>query len=325
MRIAIIVTVLSIFIIQCSSKNEKNILEQPPFGELTDSINLFPQNSALYYKRGVLLYQQEHRELAKNDLLQAWQLAPQEDYALSLTTLLKQQHTDSAINFLQRATQTLPSSIALQIGLARGYQQKNDHQKALEICNNIISQFPNQLDALVLKAEILQKQNKTAEAISTLEQAWSFAPFDIDIAHELAYAYAEAKNKKVLALTDTLIKYDQSEKAAIAWYIKGLYYDNSGAKQEAIKNYDQAIRHNYTLLDPYLAKGQALYDLKKWDEAITTFQLGQKVSPTTADFFYWIGKTQEATGNKQEAKQNYERAYQLDKTMTEAKQAADKL
>jgi tetratricopeptide (TPR) repeat protein len=324
MRIVFFITLLSI-VISCTNEKENDILQQPPYAELTDSIQQFPQNSALYYKRGVMLYQQEQRELAKKDLQYAWQLAPQEDYALSLTTILKQQHTDSAILFLQKATQTLPTSIALQIGLARGYQQKNEYDKALEICNNIIKQFPNQLDALVLKSEILQQQNKNYEAIATLEKAYSFAPFDIDIAHELAYAYAEAKNKKVLALTDTLIKYDQSEKAAIAWYIKGLYFDNTGAKQEAIKNYDQAIRQNYTLLDPYLAKGQALYDLKKWDEAIATFQLGQKVSPTTADFFYWIGKTQEATGKKQEAKQNYERAYQLDKTMTEAREAAQKL
>ncbi|MGI8600226.1 MAG: tetratricopeptide repeat protein, partial [Chitinophagaceae bacterium] len=245
--------------------------------------------------------------------------------ALSLTTILKQQHTDSAIHFLQKATQTLPASIALQIGLARGYQQKNEFDKALEICNNIINQFPNQLDALVLKSEILQQQNKTGEALATLEQAYAYAPFDIDLAHDLAYAYAEAKNAKAVALTDWLIKSNQSEKVAVAWYIKGLYYYNTGAKQSAISFYDNAIRNNYTLLDPYLAKGQALYDLKKYDEAITTFQLGQKVSPTTADFFYWIGKTQEATGNKQDAKQNYERAYQLDKTMTEARQAADKL
>ena len=324
MRIFFIATLLFVFI-GCSNEKQNNILQQPPYAELTDSIRQFPQNSALYYKRGVLLYQQDQRDLAKTDLMQAWQLAPQEDYALSLTTLLKQQHTDSAIIFLQKATQTLPASIALQIGLARGYQQKNDFEKALEICNNIIKQYPNQLDALVLKSEILQQQNNNAEAITTLEQAYAFAPFDIDIAHELAYAYAEAKNKKVLSLTDTLIKYDQSEKAAIAWYIKGLYFDNTGNKAEAIKHYDQAIRQNYTLLDPYLSKGQALYDLKKYNEAIITFQLGQKVSPTTADFFYWIGKTQEAMGNKAEAKQNYERAYQLDKTMTEARQAAEKL
>jgi len=38
-----------------------------------------------------------------------------------------------------------------------------------------------------------------------------------------------------------------------------------------------------------------------------------------------MGKCQEAVGQKDEAKLNYQRAYGLDKTFTEAKEAADRI
>jgi hypothetical protein len=38
-----------------------------------------------------------------------------------------------------------------------------------------------------------------------------------------------------------------------------------------------------------------------------------------------MGKCQEALGQKDEAKLNYQRAYELDKTFTDAKEAADNL
>jgi TolA-binding protein len=53
--------------------------------------------------------------------------------------------------------------------------------------------------------------------------------------------------------------------------------------------------------------------------------LAAKVSPTYAEAYYWMGKTKEAMGKNTEAKSDYQRAYGLDKTLTEAKQAADRL
>jgi tetratricopeptide (TPR) repeat protein len=67
------------------------------------------------------------------------------------------------------------------------------------------------------------------------------------------------------------------------------------------------------------------FNAKNYKEALETFQLAAKVSPTYAEAYYWMAKTNEAMGNKAEAKSDYQRAYGLDKTLTEAKQAADRL
>lgn len=315
---------LALFACTNDAAEDDAVLSQPPFDQLTDSIEKAPQNPDLYYRRGVLLYQNNQAAYAEQDIRKAWQLRPDEAYALSMTTLLKQKSPDSAIVFLREATRKLPGSIALQIGLARGYQKKGELEKALAITDTVIKYFPGQLDALTLKSEILNAQNNNSGALTYLERAHALVPSDPSLAYDLAYEYADAKNAKAIALTDSIIK-ARTPEFEKAYYIKGVYLVNIGKTAEAIKNFDEAIRTNYNFLDAYRDKGQALLDQKNYKEALRTFELALKIAPASADFYYLVGKTQEAIGNKPEAKLNYQRAYGLDQSMTEAKEAADKL
>jgi tetratricopeptide (TPR) repeat protein len=327
MRKPILAFVISFNLLACSNNGteEDKILSQPPYDRITDSIKNTPKDAGLYYRRGSLLYSNQQINLAKKDLRAAWQLQPTEEHALRLTTVLKQQNPDTAILFLQDALKKLPESISLRISLANGYESRSELDKAIDICDEVISQHPAQLDALILKAELLKKQNKTTEALSVLERAYSFAPGDVELVHQLAFEYAETKNPKVLSLSDSLIKVDIEQRHAEPYYFKGLYYENTGRYNEAIKQFDEAIRHDYNFMDAYMDKGQTYFLQKKYAEAFKTFQLATTVFRTEGLPYYWLAKTQEAMGNKAEAKINYQRAYGLDKTLTEAKEAADKI
>ena len=311
-------------LVSCNNHEETEpVLTKAPYNTLTDSIKLEPNNADLYYRRGVLLYQNEQKGLAAADLRKAWNITPKEQYALSLTTLLRDKNADSAILFLQGAIDRYPNSIALHIGLARGYQQKGDLQKALTICNQLLSAFPNQLDALLLKAELLKGLNQTDEEIATLEKAYSYAPLDKEVAYKLAFDYAETKNSKVLTLTNNLSKIDSL--AAEPYYFKGIYFSNMNNSAEAIRSFDKAIQKDFYFLNAHINKGIVYYDNKQFNYALKTFALVAKISPSNDEAYYWLAKTQEALGDKQNAKANYQRAYALNKENTEAKAATDKL
>lgn len=327
MHITCVLIIFCICLISCSDgeSDDSNLLSEPPYGQLTDSIKKFPGQADLYYRRGALLYSNNNLKESESDLRKAWTLEPDETHALSLTTVLRQKNTDSALQFLKEASVKIPGSIALRIGVARAYQQKNRQDSALMICNEVISNFPGQVDALLLKADILQQTKHDAESLSTLEQAYTYAPGDPELVHTLAFRYAESKNPKALKLSDSLIRADVEKRHAEPYYFKGVYYANVGKYKEAIEQFDEAIRHDFNFLEAYLNKGIAYYDQKKYNDAISTFHLAIKVDPSFADAFYWLGKAQEASGNKVEAKSNYMKAYGLDKTMTQAKEAAEKL
>lgn len=216
-------------------------------------------------------------------------------------------------------------SITAEILKARDFQGKGDDAAALRIAESMIEKYPGQIDALTIKAEILKEQGRTDEALAIMEKALSLKPNDKETAYNLAYEYADAKNQKALALTDTLIKYDKSATVARAWYSKATYYNNVGNEKEALRYYDSSIIADYNLLDTYLDKGQLQFKQKNYEAALKTFATGQKLGPGEANFYFWVGRTQEAMGDKQNAKANYERAYVLDKSMTDAKEAAEKL
>lgn len=327
MKNGFILFLIASFFSACSSDNahDNALLQQPPYAALTDSIQMQENNAGLYYRRGQLLAQNQQTALAEADYRKAWRLQPNEDHAIGVASLLVKKNTDSAITFIQQALQKVPNSLVLQVSLARGFQQKEQYEKALSVVNQIIADYPNQLDALLLKAELLKATGRDKESLASLEQAYSYAPFDAELAHSLAFEYAQTNNPKALYLADSLIKSDSAQMHAEPYYFKGIYYANTGNAAQALRLFDEAIRHNYNFLDAYMDKGTLLYNRKQYKEAQKTFELATTVSPTFADAYYWLGKTVEAMGNKAEAKLNYQRAYGLDKSLTEAKEAAGRL
>jgi tetratricopeptide (TPR) repeat protein len=318
-----------ILISSCNDKGSAtaydDILNNPPFNTLTDSIKQDTKNDALYFRRAVLLNSKNFPEPSLVDFQKAWSLKKEEQYALGISTLLLEKKPDSAILFLKEALQKLPNSLLLQLSLARAFNSENKVEEALTICNTILQKNPEQVDILKMKATLLDKKGNDAEATSVLEKAYRLTPFDMDLNRIMALRFAETKNPKVITLCDSLIRADSLGENAEPYYYKGIYYSNINEKAKALSLFDEAIKHDYTFLDSYIEKGSLLYEQKKYPEALKVFNLALNISPSFADTFYWIAKCQEAMGQQEEAKLNYQRAYGLDKELIEAKEAADKI
>jgi len=326
MRTCFLGMLLSILFLRCSpAEKESAVLNQPPFAPLTDSIKSAPNNAELYYKRGVLLYSEKEPNLARADIEKAWNLHPAEEYALSLYRLYKEKSIDSALVFLEKTLAKNENYLSLQVALAKTYLEKGELDKALIVCNRILDQYPAQLDALLVKADVLTAQEKNSEATLVLEKAYSLAPFDAELAHQLAFKWAEEKNAKVLLLSDSLIKADVRGTHAEPYLFKGIYYTNINNNSAALNAFNEAIIKDYAFLDAHMYKGQLFYNQKKYEEAYKTFNLVTTITPTYAEAYLWMAKCQEAVGNKKEAAVNYQRAYELDKSLDEAKDAAQRL
>jgi tetratricopeptide (TPR) repeat protein len=320
--------VLSI-ITGCNNTEESSpfgeLLAQQPFAPLTDSIKKDSKNPELYFRRGVLLNTNNLPEPALVDFQKAWSISKQEKYAYGISSLLIDKRSDSATIFLREALKEIPTSILLRLSLARSLDAQGQTDAALTTCNEILQLNPQQVDVLVLKSDLLEKKNMTAESIAVLEQAYAITPYDLELNYNLAYKYAESKNAKVIALSDSLAKKDSLGIHAEPYYYKGIYYANINDNSKAIVLFDEAIKHDYQFKNPYIEKGRILYEQKKYTDAMKVFQLVMRLSPSFADSYFWMAKCQEATGQKAEAKLNYQRAYGLDKSWTEAKEAAERL
>lgn len=311
----------------CTVSNDspyKELLSHPPYANLTDSIRQNPSDADLYYRRGMLLYKNNNHPPALADFRKAWSLNKREQYAIGFSNILMAR-PDSAISFLQTALKELPQSVPLQITLIQAYAEDQKTEEALAVCNTLLEKHPDQVGVLMMKSDLLEQKNDTAGSIRSLQQAYGFAPFNTDLCYNLAFKLAQSKDAKVLTLCDSLLHSDTVEKKAEPYYFKGIYYSNINDEAKALDNFNKAILSDYNFLDAYMDKGEILHDQKKYADAVKVFQLAIKVSPTYADAYYWLGKCQEAMGQKDEAKLNYQRAYGFDKSLTEAKDAADRL
>lgn len=318
-----------ILLISCNDKNNTSpyddILARQPFAPLTDSIRKEPARDELWFRRGVLLNKNNYPEPALADFRKAWTLAKDERYALGVSTILLGKNPDSSLIFLKKAIQELPNSLLLKLSLARAYESKGETEMALNACNTILSAYPDQVDVLKMTADLLDKTDKGDSAIILLERAYQLAPFDIDLNYSLAYRYAESKNAKIIPLCDSLIRIDSLNLHAEPYYYKGIYFSNINDKTKALSMFEQAIGRNYQYLNAHIEKGRVLYEQKKFTAALKAFTLANTISPKFPDAWFWMGKSQEALGQKEEARLNYLKAYGLDQSFIEAKEAADKI
>ena len=311
----------------CNNKHSSSpfdgILSQQPFASLTDSIKRQPQNEELYFRRAVLLNSNNLPEPALADFQKAWTLHKDEKYAGAITALWMEKKPDSAIIFLNDALKALPQSYPLRLTLARSYNALNKTIDALKICDQLLAVYPNHTEVLLLQSELLDKRGDTLRSLPPLEKAYKVAPGNLEIGLRLAYKYAEMKNPKAISVCDALIKQDSLKLYADPYYVKGNYYANINDKATAIRLFDETIRRDYNYLNAYIEKGKILLAQKKINEAYNIFKLSNTISPAFPDAYYYMGKCQEAKGQKGEAKLSYQKAYSLDKTFTEAKDAAD--
>lgn len=308
MRHAFVIFVFATTLLACNDTGTTvTVLDNPAYAPLTDSIKRFSTDAELRYRRGLLLHQNGEEALAAEDFKSAWSLRSDERYAFAYAELVAPTQQQAAIDFLKGANQKLPGSLPLQLQLARLYQQRGNRMEAIAITDGILKKYPASLDALLLQADLMMDSNP-AEATHTLEQAHALAPNDVDVTHELAYAYAETGNAKLLALTDALIKTDVQDAHAEPHYFKGLYYATKKDYSTAVKHFDAAIQRDHNFMNAYINKGIVYYEQKQWQQAAETFALATRINPAFADAWHWLGKTAEAQGQKEQAQQFFERA-----------------
>ena len=157
------------------------LFRQPPYSSLTDSIKQQPSNDVLYFRRAVLLNKNNLTAPALADFQKAWSLKKDEKYAFGISTVWLDEKPDSAIHFLTGALTELPQSVLLKINLARAYDGVDKTDKAIEICDQILSIDSTVADVLKMKSAFLEKKGSASESLAVLEKAYMLTPFDVNL------------------------------------------------------------------------------------------------------------------------------------------------
>ena len=175
-----------------------------------------------------------------------------------------------------------------------------------------------------MKATLHFENDDTLNAIRSLEHAVNIYPIP-EYLIALGTIYAEVKNTKSLIIADALLKTNRSKSGKDAFFLKGLYYNYTGDKSNAIKYFDSSLHLDFTYMYAYREKAIALYDLGKYDEALQILKRAITIQNNFEEGYYWMGKCYEKLQQPDEAIQSYQNALLYDKNFIEAREALEKL
>lgn len=301
------------------------MLQQPQYKSITDSIEKSPNNASLYLRRAELLTQNNQHDVAYYDYKKSWELQPGESTALQFASnLFLAGRSKEAVDFLKKCDSLYPANTEFMRRLGEAYTQTGQSAEALALYDDLLKKDSNNFEALYEKGMLYTQMKDTANAIAILERAYARAPV-LQSGLALANLYAETKNAKVLALCDALQLRDTARDFTDPVFLKGLYYSNIKEYAKAIALFDESINRDWRFVDPYIEKGIILFEEKNYDEALKTFQYATNIAYTNADNYYWMGRCYEAIGKKEEAIDYYYKALTFDRDFTEAKQAIKRL
>ena len=245
----------------------------------------------------------------------------------------EQQTQDSLQRLLQSYRDSLkkhPTDTLIKYNLVLTLQEAGRYREAVNVLDSMnipmgdSTQMKVYVSYLFKRSELLVLAGDTLNAIKSLE--FFVIPGELtEAGKQLAFLYAETKNPKAITICDSMNKYDESKRDPEPDYFKGVYYSNLGDDAKALEQFNSCIKKDYTFLDAYMEKGNILYKQSKFKDAIEVYDMAIKVSNSFADAHFWKGKCQEALGQKKEAKISYQRAYAFDKTLKEAKEAAERI
>jgi tetratricopeptide (TPR) repeat protein len=319
------------FFCSCGLMSDKSvngfddILRQPAFKSISDSIDKNPADAGLLLRRAELLTQNNQHDVAYYDYKKSWELKPTDSTALLFTSnLFLTGRSKDATELLKKCTQLYPAETEFLRRLGEAYTQNGDPKAALALYDELLKKDSNNFDALYEKGMLYTQMKDTARAIAILERSYTHQPV-LQNGLALANLYAETKNSKVIALCDELQRRDTAADFVEPVFLKGVYYSNIKEYPKAIALFDESMRRDWHFIEPYIEKGIILYEQKNYDEAIKTFQFATNISYTNADCYYWTGRCYEAISKKEEAIDYYYKALTFDKNFTEARAALKRL
>ncbi|MEP7257133.1 MAG: tetratricopeptide repeat protein [Flavitalea sp.] len=324
--IPLIMLLLSLSSCDSSDKRPGNesavkTLGLPLFKDLTDSLSQFPDDVSLYVRRASLLSQHNFHEIANADYKKAWELTSDENIALEYaSSLLLTNKLTEGIALLEHGLKAFPANTEFNRRLAEVYAQIGKSSKALEQYNIINQKDPTNFEAWFDKGSLLARMADTSGAIAAMEKSFSILPINYS-GLALANLYITRKNPRALEICNILLAKDSGNAQTEPLYMKGVYYSELNDKAKALQQFEECILRDWKMTDAYIEKGIIFFEEKNFELALKTFKMAATVSNTNADAYYWMGRCYESTGNTGEAVVNYERAFALDRSFAEAKEA----
>lgn len=230
----------------------------------------------------------------------------------------------NSIEAIKNAIKEFPDSLILKQNLIEAYRNEGKYDSAIAVADHELAKDSGSAYLWNIKATLYFENNDTIQAINSLQHAINIYPLP-EYLVALGTVLAEIKNKNALQVADNLLRNNKEKKGKDAYFIKGLYFNYINEPQKAIVYLDSCLRLDFTYMYAYREKAIALYQEKKYEEAIKVLSRAVTLQNNFDEGYYWMGKCYEKLNQKEEAIQSYQNALLYDKNFIEARKALDRI
>ena len=217
----------------------------------------------------------------------------------------------AATTAFTRAAQLVPSARA-HFGLARAYALVDDRAKARSEVAATLSASPHHAGALILRAAMAWFADKNeADATRDLHEVFQGAAKPAASPADLSRAYAllgwiqssRGKSSEARDSFESALKLNGSNADALVGQGEVLY--SEGRFAEALSRFDTAVQVEPRNIRAIVADAKAKIGLERLADAKAQLVQARSTFPNEMKVAYWVGKVEEALGNRKAAEDGY--------------------
>lgn len=198
------------------------------------------------------------------------------------------------------------------------FSEKKDYSKAMELTEQLLSEFPESSIGLDMKGLLLMKTNKLNEAERYLQKAVKLDP-NFAIAWYNLSVIARKQEKPDLSLNYLNRALTIQADLGKAYFDRALVKKQMGDKSGALDDYNTFIdEQGGNHIEAYLNRGLTLKMLGDFDGALQDINLVIENSDEIASLYKYRGNIHVLMGKTELALQDYNKAIELDPSYEEA-------
>lgn len=194
-------------------------------------------------------------------------------------SLYVQNEYSSAVEIYKSILQNDPYKTEALIGLARININKCRYDKASQYIDDAMKSAPRNAAVLILKADILGRQERWSNAAAVLQEAVNYDPHSSKAVEQLGRAYRKCGRFQDAVDVFTHAAENFPEMAAHFGWLKGRVLHRQGQYDAAVWAYRQALEYDQEAWRIYIDLGKAYTSLQQLDEAAQTYRAAERVAP----------------------------------------------
>ncbi len=319
----IVLSIISVLIIFASCNNNKKVtisdkeistkVDTGIIAKITQKIKQTPNNAVLFKDRAVMYFTYHDINNAIKDLETAIKLdsTNTDYYNLIADYWIINGNSKPTKKYLDKSLTINPENTGTLIRLAKLYLYIEKHQEAFNYINEAIKINSGLAIPYFVKGLIYDDMGDTLRAIKQYQTAIERNPEFYDVYILLGLKHSQLKDSLAITYYNDAIRI--KPQSIEAHYNLAMYYQDNGMFDKAIEEYNNILENIDSLnYQATYNKGYLYLEYSvNYKKALKYFTKAYQINPNSPNGIYNLGLTYEKLGNKEKAKEFYNKVLRI--------------